>query len=310
MFKGIFAPIATPFVNDRIAWDKLEENMEKWAASGLAGLVVLGSNGEFQLLSREEKEELIAFVCQHTPQEMKVMAGTGCESTAETIDLTRRAAELGADAVLVVTPNYYKACYTPAALKEYYTDIADASPIPVMLYNMPGNTGINMPSSLMVELAGHPNIVGVKDSSGNIVQIAETIANTPDDFAVFAGSASFLLPALALGAVGATAALANVLPEECVAVYEHFQAGRLEEARKLQHRLLEINRAVTARWGPAGLKAAMDLVGYYGGPPRKPILPLTAAEREELKDILERGGFLPGSGAGDAPCCGCCCTCD
>jgi 4-hydroxy-2-oxoglutarate aldolase len=107
MFTGIFAPIATPFVNDRIAWDKLEQNIEKWAASGLAGLVVLGSNGEFQLLTREEKEELIAFVRQHTPKDMKVMAGTGCESSAETIELSRRAAELGADAVLVVTPNYY-----------------------------------------------------------------------------------------------------------------------------------------------------------------------------------------------------------
>ncbi len=311
MFTGIFAPIATPLVNDRIAWDKLEQNIEKWAASGLAGLVVLGSNGEFQLLTREEKEELIAFVRQHTPKDMKVMAGTGCESTAETIELSRRAAELGADAVLVVTPNYYKACYTPSALKKYYTEVADASPVPVMLYNMPGNTGINMQSSLMAELAAHPNIVGVKDSSGNIVQIAETIANTPADFAVFAGSASYLLPSLALGAVGTTAALANVLPEECVAVYEHFKAGRLEEARRLQHRLLEINRAVTARWGPAGLKAAMDMVGYYGGPPRKPILPLTPAEREELRGILEGGGFLSEPCGGDASCrCGGGCSCD
>jgi len=310
VFRGIFAPIATPFADDGIAWDKLEQNIAKWAASGLAGLVVLGSNGEFQLLSRQEKEELIAFVCRHTPKHMKVMAGTGCESTAETIDLSRRAAELGADAVLVVTPSYYKACYTPAALIEHYTAVAEASPVPVMLYNMPGNTGINMPSSLMIQLAEHPNIVGVKDSSGNIVQIAETIAGTPADFAVFAGSASFLLPALALGAVGATAALANVLPGECVALYEHFQAGRLAEARRLQHRLLEINRAVTARWGPAGLKAAMDLMGYYGGPPRKPILPLTPAEREELKAILERGGFLPGPCCPAAPCGSDGCTCD
>ena len=293
MFSGIFAPIATPFLDNQIAWDKLEENMGKWAAAGLAGVVVLGSNGEFKLLSQKEKEELMAFVCRHIPRGMKVMAGTGCESTDDTIALSHRAAELGVDAVLVVTPNYYKACYTPVALKQYFTELADAVSVPVMLYNMPGNTGINMDSKLMSALSAHPNIVGVKDSSGNIVQIGETIASSPDDFAVFAGSASFLLPSLSLGAVGATAALANVLPQECVALYNHFKAGRLEEARRLQLQVLEINRAVTARWGPAGLKTAMDLVGYYGGPPRRPILPLTGEEREELKGILARGGFLP-----------------
>lgn len=293
MFHGIYAPIATPFENDRISWTKLAQNIERWAKSGLAGLVVLGSNGEFPLLSRVEKEELIAFVREHTPKEMAVIAGTGCESTRETVDLSRRAGELGADAVLVVTPNYYKSCYTPAALKEYFLAVADASPVPVMLYNMPGNTGINMSSDLMAELAQHPNIVGEKDSSGNIVQIAETVAKAPKDFAVFAGSASFLLPALAVGAVGATVALANLLPEECVAIYEDFKAGRMEEARQRQLRILEINKAVTSRWGPAGLKAAMDMVGYFGGPPRRPILPLTQAQQEELRGILARGGFLP-----------------
>ncbi|NLJ33860.1 MAG: 4-hydroxy-tetrahydrodipicolinate synthase [Firmicutes bacterium] len=293
MFSGIFAPIATPFIANSIAWNKLEQNIEKWAASGLAGLVVLGSNGEFKLLSQGEKEGLIAFVCRHIPKDMKVMAGTGCESTDDTIALSHRAADLGVDAVLVVTPNYYKACYTPTALKQYFIELADAVPVPVMLYNMPGNTGINMDSMFMAELASHPNIVGVKDSSGNIVQIAETIAKSPDDFAVFAGSASFLLPSLSVGAVGATAALANVLPEECVALYNHFKAGRLKEARELQLQILAINKAVTVRWGPAGLKAAMDMVGYYGGLPRRPILPLTRDQQKELEGILSEAGFLP-----------------
>ncbi|MGI6574791.1 MAG: 4-hydroxy-tetrahydrodipicolinate synthase [bacterium] len=292
MFTGIFAPIATPFKNDRIVWDELKGNIERWATSGLAGLVVLGSNGEFQLLSRSEKEKLIAAVCKHASKDLKVIAGTGCESTRETIELSRRAAELGVDAVLVVCPNYYKSCYTPTALKQFYFDVAETSPVPVMLYNMPGNTGINMTSDLVCELAQHDNIIGIKDSSGNIVQIAEIVAKKPDDFVVFAGSASFLLPALAVGAVGGTLALANFLPEECVAIYEHFKAGRVEEAQKQQLKILEINKAVTRGWGPAGLKAAMDMMGYYGGLPRKPILPLTEVQKEELRAILERGGFL------------------
>lgn len=293
MLSGIFAPIATPFENDCIAWDKLKQNIRRWASSGLAGLIVLGSNGEFALLSREEKEKLIAFVREHTPREIKVLAGTGCESTRETIDFTRRAAELGVDAVLVVNPSYYTACYTPTALKEFFTEVADASPVPVILYNVPGNTGINMTSDLIAQLAIHSNIIGVKNTSGNIVQISEMVAKTSKaDFAVFAGSASFLLPALTVGAVGGILGLANLVPEECVAVYQHFKAGNLEEARKLQLRLLEINRAVTARWGPAGLKAAMDMLGYFGGLPRRPILPLTPEQREELRGILRRGGFL------------------
>jgi 4-hydroxy-2-oxoglutarate aldolase len=294
MIRGVFAPIATPFKahDGTIYWDKLKLNLDKWSKSGLAGLVVLGSNGEFQLLSRQEKEQLISFVRENTPTELKVIAGTGCESTQETIDLSKRADELGADAVLVVTPNYYKACYTPTALKAYFEAVADACPIPVMLYNMPGNTGINMTADLVAELAGHPNIVGEKDSSGSIVQVAETISKTSPDFTVFAGSASWLLPALCLGAKGGTVALANVLPEQCVAIYDYFQAGKLEEARQIQLNVLEINKAVTARWGPAGLKAAMGLVGYYGGPPRLPIQPLTPTQLEELKQILQRGQFI------------------
>ena len=292
MINGVFAPIATPFKDGAIYWDKLKFNLDKWAQSGLSGLVVLGSNGEFQLLSYQEKEELIGFVRENTPKELKVIAGTGCESTKETIDLSKKAAELGADAVLVVTPNYYKACYTPTALKAYFEAIADACPIPVMLYNMPGNTGINMSSDLVAELARHPNIVGEKDSSGNITQVSETISKTSPNFTVFAGSASWLLPALCVGAKGGTVALANVLPEQCVAIYNHFQTGKLEEARKIQLNVLEINKAVTARWGPAGLKAAMDMVGYYGGPPRLPIQPLTPVQLEELKGILQRGKFI------------------
>lgn len=289
---GIFAPIPTPFINEEIAYDKLKENLAWWGSTDLAGVVVMGSNGEFVYLSEREKEELIGFVRENFNAKKKVIAGTGCESTRETIRLTKRAAELGADAALIVTPHYYKGSMTNEALKKYYFDVADASPIPVLLYNMPNNTGLNMPARLVIELSSHPNIAGIKDSSGNIVQISEIIAGVRPDFAVFAGSASFLLTSLMMGAVGGTLATANILPNQCVAVQRLFEAGRLEEARQLQLRLLPINAAVTSRWGVAGLKAAMDLLGHFGGEPRRPTLPLKDQEREELKRLLAEFGEI------------------
>ena len=189
---GIYAPIPTPFAEGKIAYDRLEENLRFWLESDLAGIVVMGSNGEFVLLTPQEKEELMRFVCVRAKGKKPVIAGTGAESTAETIRLNEKAAEAGADAVLVVTPNYYKGEMTDPVLARFYRDVADASPLPVILYNMPRNAGINISAKLAVELAKHPNIIGIKDSGGNIVQIADIIRNAPADFSVFAGSASFL----------------------------------------------------------------------------------------------------------------------
>jgi len=295
MFRGVFAPIPTPFGEDgEIAYGALRKNLDRWAATRLAGLVVLGSNGEFALLDPDEKEALVGFVREHFPADRPVIAGTGCESTRATIRFTRRAAQLGADAALVLNPYYYKGSMTDAALKRFYLDVAEASPIPVMIYNMPGNTGLNLSSSLVVELAQHPNIVGVKDSSGNIVQISEIVAGAPEGFAVFAGSGSFLLPTILMGGVGGTLAVANVLPDECAGIVSMAQEGRLEEARLLQLKILAANAAVTSRWGVAGLKAALDMIGYYGGPPRPPILPLDEAVRAQLRTILIQAGALAG----------------
>ncbi|MEW6545691.1 MAG: dihydrodipicolinate synthase family protein [Bacillota bacterium] len=295
MFRGVFAPIPTPFGEDgEIAYGALRKNLDRWAATRLAGLVVLGSNGEFALLDPDEKEALVGFVREHFPADRPVIAGTGCESTRATIRFTRRAAQLGADAALVLNPYYYKGSMTDAALKRFYLDVAEASPIPVMVYNMPGNTGLNLSSSLVVELAQHPNIVGVKDSSGNIVQISEIVAGAPEGFAVFAGSGSFLLPTILMGGVGGTLAVANVLPDECAGIVSMAQEGRLEEARLLQLKILAANAAVTSRWGVAGLKAALDMIGYYGGPPRPPILPLDEAVRAQLRTILIQAGALAG----------------
>ncbi len=290
MFKlhGIYAPIPTPFEDDQIAYDKLADNMGFWLGSKLAGIVVMGSNGEFVGLSPDEKRKLISVVCELAEGQKPVVAGTGCESTKETIELTKYAAEAGAEAALVLSPNYYKRAMTDDLNKVFYLEVAEASPIPLILYNMPGNSGINLSSKLVTELSEHPNIIGVKDSGGNIVQIAEIINNTAPDFVVFAGSASFLYPSLALGAKGGTLALANVLPNECAEVQELVEAGKHAEARDLQLRLLDINNAVTARWGVGGLKAALELQGLYGGEPRKPLLPLGEKERQLLTGILAK----------------------
>ncbi|MDP3488343.1 MAG: dihydrodipicolinate synthase family protein [Bacillota bacterium] len=291
MIKGIFAPIPTPFVNGEIAWDKLSENIAKWSKTNLTGMVVLGSNGEFAFLDHQEKVEMVRFVREHLPKDKMVIAGTGCETTRETITLTQECAAAGADVALVLNPYYYKDSYTEPVLKQYFHDIAEASPVPVMLYNMPKNTGVNLSAKLVIELSKHSNITGVKDSSGNLVQIADICAGTSADFSVFAGSSSFLLPALSVGAVGGTLALANIMPNECVEVVTLFQQGKLAEAKVLQHRLLEPNNAVTAKWGISGLKVALDYLGYFGGEPRKPLLPLTPADITQLHQVLQRAGL-------------------
>ncbi len=297
MFKlhGIYAPIATPFSGGKIAYDKLEKNLKFWQESDLTGIVVMGSNGEFVLLSPEEKEELMRFVCGYVKRKKPVIAGTGAESTVETIRLSKKAAEAGAEAVLVVTPNYYKGEMTDPVLARYYRDVADASPLPVILYNMPRNAGINISAKLAVDLSKHPNIIGIKDSGGNIVQIADMIRNAAEGFSVFAGSASYLSTTLALGGAGGTLALANVFPNECARLQTFFEAGKMKEARDLQMNLIDSNNAVTARWGIPGLKAALDMIGLYGGDPRPPLMPLGEANREELRQILTRTGFFPRS---------------
>jgi 4-hydroxy-2-oxoglutarate aldolase len=288
---GIFAPIPTPFGPDEeIAYGQLLANLTWWGRTRLDGVVVLGSNGEFVYLSYEEKVRLVEATRAALPAEKTVLAGTGCETTKETIRLSRRAAEYGIDACLVITPHYYKGNMTPAALKRHFWDLAEACPVPVLLYNMPRNTGLNMEPGLVIELSKHPNIAGIKDSAGNIVQIAEIVAGVRPDFAVFAGSGSFLLTTLVMGGVGGTLAVANIMPDECAEVVALHVAGRAEEARALQLRLLAPNKAVTSRWGVPGLKAALDLMGKYGGPTRRPLLPLLEAERTELADVLRAAG--------------------
>ena len=287
MLQGIYAPIPTPFGADgEIDWNSFKENLQWWGKSSLQGLAVAGTNGEAVLLDADEKAKAFSFVRENLPAKMKVIAGTGCESARATIRLNRTAAESGCQAALVINPSFFKGSLDDDSLYNYFMHLAESSPLPIILYNMPRNTALNMSASLVVRLSAHPNIAGIKDSSGNIVQIGEIINKSAEGFAVFAGSANFLLPSLVLGAAGGTLALANIMPEECVQIQKLHEAGCLDDAKYLQMKLMEINSAVTARWGVAGLKAAMDLLGLYGGPPRLPLLPLDDKNKESLQKIM------------------------
>lgn len=292
--EGIMPPIATPFSDGRVAHNRLRENLERWNKTGLAGYVVFGSNGEAVHLDQEEKLALVDTAKQNLPQGKLLIAGTGCQSTEATVRLTNLAAERGADAALIFTPHYYKAKMDNAALKKHYLTIADRVHIPILIYNVPQFTGISVPPELVASLAEHPNIIGIKDSSGNIAQVGEMIgaAPPPPSFHVLAGSAGHLLPALALGASGGILALANIAPKECCKIFDDFRRGRHAEARELQLKLLAANKAVTAGFGVAGLKAALDMVGYYGGDPRPPLLPLGEDQRNELRKILKKANLI------------------
>jgi 4-hydroxy-2-oxoglutarate aldolase len=292
--EGILPPIATPFSDGRVAHDRLRENLERWNKTGLAGYVVFGSNGEAVHLDQEEKLALVDTVKQCLPPGKLLIVGTGCESTEATVRLTNLAAEGGAHAALIINPHFYKARMDNAALRRHYVRIADQADIPILIYNVPKFTGADMSPGLVASLAEHPNIIGIKDSSGNIAQVGEMIATTPSppSFHILAGSAGHLLPALALGASGGILALANIAPRECCKIFDDFRRGRHDEAKDLQLKLLAANKAVTAGFGVAGLKAALDMMGYYGGDPRPPLLPLGEQERGELRKILEKANLI------------------
>ena len=290
---GIYPPITTPFNNDgALALAHLESNIERWNREPLAGYVVGGSNGEFVLLSVEERVEVVRAVCQVKGPGRLVIGGAGQESARETIGLARQMASAGADLAIVVTPSYYKSKMTSSALQDFYTQVADASPIPVLIYNVPANTGIDMPAEAIIYLARHPNIVGMKDSSGNLAKMAFALQEAPAGFQMLAGSAGFLLPALSVGAVGVVPALGNFAAAALKDMMDRFQLGDKEGAKEIQLRVVEPNTAVTTRFGVPGLKAALDLLGYYGGPVRSPLQPLTDEERRTLSDILRRAAIL------------------
>jgi 4-hydroxy-2-oxoglutarate aldolase len=290
--RGIFPPLPTLFEKGHTAPHRLQENIEKLSSTGLAGYLVLGSNGEAPYLSESEKIEIIRAAREVIPKDKIMMVGTGLESTALTTVFTMRAAELGADAALVLPPFFYPEQMTGEALRRHFEAIADASPIPILLYNVPKFTHINIPVDVVLHLAKHQNIVGIKDSSGNLGQLAALQEHASPQFRVMFGTDGVLLGGLVHGLQGGILALANVAPKECVEMLRAVEQEEIFAARDLMQRIAPVGRAATARFGVPGLKAMLDLLGYYGGDPRPPLLPVTPQVRDELKKMLTTAGLL------------------
>jgi len=284
---GVFAPIPTPFDrNEQLDEQRLRAACARWAASPLDGLVVLGSTGEAVLLDEEESDRAVAIAREVWPAKRPFIVGTGRESTAATIHATRRAATLGADAVLVRTPGFYKAQMNADVFVRHYTAVAEASPVPVLLYNFTAVTGVNLPPVAVSKLSAHPNIIGVKESSGDIAQIAEFVKGSRAGFNVLAGSSTTFYSALGVGAVGGVLALSCVLPDACVRLFQLTRDGKHAEASALQMRLMPMAKLVGSMHGIAGLKAALKLVGCDVGGPRSPLAPVPDAAVSVLREAL------------------------
>ena len=292
MIKGIFPPIPTPFVDGELSTEMLRANIDKWNTTDLTGYVVMGSNGESVFLTFDEKIRLTESAKKFAASDKIIIAGTGSDSYKDTIELSNRAAEAGADYALVLTPSYYTNQMDSLAMLSYFERVADAVKIPIIIYNVPKFTSVNIQPETVAELSEHENIVGIKNSSEDIEHLAKINKLTPNDFSVLVGTASVLYPAFKAGAIGGIVALANIAFNECIAILKYFNEGNFEEAEKLQSRLIEPNKAVTAKYGVPGLKSAMEMIGFFGGKPRIPLHELSKNEIEELKNILMISGIL------------------
>jgi len=287
--RGIFPALVTPFASgESVSLGAVTRNICRYNDTAVAGYVVLGSTGESVMLSREEADSVLATVKEAAGPGKLLIAGTGAESTAETIARTKSAALLGYPVALVKTPYYYKPVYRAENFIRHYRAVADASPIPILLYSVPQFTGITLETPEILALASHPNIVGIKDSSGNIQRVGEIVAGAPADFRVLTGGSAVIYPALAVGARGAILALAAALPEKCAELYELFQRGQHDQARQLQLTLVQASKRIVSENGIPGVKYAMDLRGYEGGLPRLPLLPVNEEKKRSIADLVSQ----------------------
>lgn len=291
-FKGIFAALTTPFIEEKISTEKFKENIIKYNSYDLAGYVVLGSSGESVYLSDEESEKLVRTAKEAASQDKKIIVGTARESTKITIEFSNRMADLGIDAALIRTPSYFKSRMGKEALKKHYLTIADQSKVPVIIYNIPRNTGVSVDSELLIELSVHPNMAGIKDSSGDLAFLGEVIPRVEPHFNFLLGAGGIILSGFLLGAVGGILAMADAAPAQCAKLYNLFLEKKMEEAFKLQRDLIPLNKAVVHTLGIPALKYSLDLLGFYGGPPRLPLLPLDEKGKKEMEAILNKLGLL------------------
>jgi len=288
--SGIYPPMTTPLVDDELSIEMLQKNLRRYERKNLSGYVLFGSNGESAFLTREEKLKIVSIVREQTKKVL--IAGTGSDSIKETISLTNEAAENGANYALIITPSFFKSEMKHHTFLNYYTNVAESVMIPVIIYNVPKFTNVNIEPETIIKLSEHPNIAGLKDSTENPSRISEIVANVPGSFNVIVGTASVLYSGLMAGAVGGILALANIDSDDCLNIYDLCLEKKYDEALEIQNRIIPVNRAVTSKFGVAGLKAAMDLMGYFGGKPRMPLEPLSEAHLMELKIILKKASLI------------------
>ncbi len=287
--QGIYPPITTPFdAEGAIYKAKLKHNVEKWNLTGLSGYVVCGSTGESVYLTAEEKLQLWEWVAEFAAPDKLLLAGTGMESVRETVSLTNQAAAAGYKAAMVRTPHYYKNLLNTASAQAlFFRAVADQSRIPIMIYNWPQATGVDIPPEAVAALSEHPNIIAITESSGNLEKVMRMLREVKPGFQVLVGSAPTLWPSFTVGAVGAVLAFANAAPYATLAIWEAHRARESETAQDWQGRIAHAAHLVTTRYGVPGLKYAMDLNGYYGGPPRLPLIPPSPEAKREIEDAFK-----------------------
>ena len=293
--EGTFLPVTTPFDSGTgdVDYAAFGANLRRWFGSPIRGILIGGSTGESVFLDEEERSKLIEEARAVIPDEALVIAGTGSEATRHTIQLTRQAATVGADAVLVSPPAYFKGAMTQETLTRHYRAVADASPVPVLIYQVPLRLStIEFSTDLVATLSDHPNIIGIKDSRGEIDLLIELVQQTVDGFQVLTGNGSVLYPALGIGAVGGIVAVGLMAADQAANISVAFQAGRLEEAERLQEQIAPVNQSIVGGMGVPGIKAALDLLGFSGGFPRPPLAPVSELGIEEIKGILETADLL------------------
>ncbi len=283
--QGIYPPVTTPFQHDGSLYKaKVRHNVEKWNHTSLSGYVVCGSTGESVMLTPEEKFDMFGWVAEAAAPEKLLIAGTGVESVRETVMLTNRAAEMGYKLAMVRTPHYYKNLVNnTAAQVTYFRAVADQAKIPLMIYNWPQTTGIDISCEAVARLGEHPNIIAIKESSGNLEKVMQLLREVPKGFQVLVGSAPTLWPSLMVGAVGAVLAFANAAPYACITIWEAYRTRETEAAEDWQNRIARAAQLVTTKYGVPGLKHAMDLAGYYGGPPRLPLVTVGPEAKKEIE---------------------------
>lgn len=292
--NGIMPPLTVPFdTRGAVDFHALAQNVTRYNETGLSGYVALGSNGEAVHLTAPERDRVIETIKRAAAPAMTIIAGVNELSTQAAIEAARRAASSGADAALVITPYFYKSHMTQQSLARHFTDVAEASGVPVLIYNVPQNTGVVIEPATIAALASHSNIIGVKDSAGNMGAVSETIRRAPEGFRVLTGNGGILFPSLLMGAVGAILAVACAAPRACVDLYEAVRAADLARARELQNRIAPLSHIVTAALGVAGLKVAMEIAGYVGGQPRAPLAAVDELDREKIKTVMRKSGLFP-----------------